>query len=172
MFCLSILASFASLSVMLAQDKGLDEIKYKEDYDRLQRIVTINQPIKRAEQLVKLYKESPGMDSRLKDYADDFFVKDMQSLLVGGNLIALRGICNRAIAVRPKFGQAYFYLGRVYVNEKKMNEAMLCYAKSHLIQSPLQKTAKQQLDNVYRKLNKGSLVGQDKIIKQAEEELK
>ena len=171
MFCLSTIVLIAGLSFVCAQDNGMKEIKYKEDYDRLQRIVPISQPIKRAEQLVKLYKESPGMDTRLQDYADDFFVKDMQSLLVKRNFIALRGICNRAIKVRPKFGQAYFYLGRVFVNENKTDEAMLNYAKSHLIKSPLQKKAKQQLDRIYRKLHNGSLVGQDKIIKKAEAEL-
>lgn len=172
MFCFSTLVLLASFLVVFAQDERLAEIKYKEDYDRLQRIVPIRQPVKRAEQLVKLYKESPDMDSRLRDYADDFFVKDMQSLLNQHDFIALRGICNNAIAVRPKFGQAYFYLGLAYKNEQKLDEAMDNFAISHLIKSRLQKKAKQQLDIIYRSLHNGSLIGEDKIIKKAEAELK
>ena len=170
----SLAAAFLFLGFLAAnaQDETLADIRYREDYERTQRIFKINQPVKRADQILLLYKDRADLDPRLREYTDSLFVQDMQNLMKQKNFVALRGLCDRAIKLRPKFGEAYFFLGVVLKNEKKIDEAMNAFAKCHLIKNPFQIQAKQQLDMTYRAVNKGSIVGQDKLINNARKELK
>lgn len=154
------------------QDETLAEIKYKEDYDRLQKIAAVNQPVRRAQLLLTFYKERPDLDPKLRDYADNLFARDLEALMKQDNAVALKGLCEKAFQIRPKFGEAYFFYGVVLRKEKKIEEAMNAFAKSYLIKNPLQKKAKEMLDTTYRSYNKGSMIGQDKILKRAKEELK
>jgi tetratricopeptide (TPR) repeat protein len=169
---LSVIILIPGLFTGRAQDAALEEIKYQEDYDRLQRIAAVKQPIKRAEQLATLFTEKKDLDSKLKEYANGLFVQDMDALVKQGSLVAAKGFAERVIHVNPKFGAVYLYYGVALKNEKKMKEAMNAFAKCHLLPNQFQQRAKQQLDVVYRSLNKGSMVGQDKFIKAVEAELK
>jgi tetratricopeptide (TPR) repeat protein len=112
------------------------------------------------------------MDSKLRDYADNLFARDLESLMNQGNFTALKGSCERVLQIRPKFGEVYLFYGVALKNEKKIQEAMNAFAKGYLIQNPLKAKAKQQLDVAYRQFSGGSLVGEDKIIKNALKELK
>jgi tetratricopeptide (TPR) repeat protein len=165
------LGFWAAGEVASTQEGSVEEIKYKEDYDRVQKIIKVRSPVTRTEQILNLYDDRPDMDSRLRKYTDDIFSKDLEALLKQNNYIALRGICEHAIKVDPSFGEAYLYYGVALKNDKRMEEAMIAFAKGFLIKNPLQKRAKQQLDIAYRSLHNGSLVGQDKIIEKAKEEL-
>ncbi len=167
-FCFSTLALTMGVFVARAQDESLAEIKYNEDYDRVQKIVKITQPLKRAEQLVALYKERPDMDSRIRDYADTFFAKDLESIMTQKNFVALKGLCEKALKARPKFGEAYLFLGMAYKHEGNINEAINALVKCAAIKSPVQKKGKQQLDIAYRATHNQSLIGEDKLIKAAE----
>jgi len=164
MFALGLLAA-------RAQEGTIAEIKYKEDYDRIQRIMKVNDPVKRADQFVTFYKEKPDVDPKLRDYADNVFARDLESLMNQGNYVALKSLCERALKVRPKFGEVYLFHGVVLKNEKKISEAMNAFAKGYLIKNPLQSKAKQQLDVTYRAFSGGSLIGEEKIIKNARTEL-
>jgi hypothetical protein len=155
-----------------AQQGTLEEIKYKEDYDRIQRIVKVSNPVKRSDQIVSLYKDRRDMDSRLQEYIDGILIKDLETLMKEANYIALRGLCENALQARPKFGAVYLYYGVALKNEKKADEALNALAKGSLIKGPYQTRAKQQLDLLYRTGNKGSLAGEDKIIEKAKAELK
>jgi tetratricopeptide (TPR) repeat protein len=155
-----------------AQEGTVAEIKYKEDYDRIQRIVKVSQPIKRADQLVSLFKERPDLDDKLQNYADNVFARDLESLAKQGNPAAVIGLCERVLKIRPRFGEVYLFYGIALKNEKKISEAMNAFAKCYVITNPLQKKAKQQLDVAYRATSGGSLIGQEKIIKNAIKELK
>lgn len=163
---------FLAASAGRAQDSAVDEIKYKEDYDRVQKIAAITQPIKRADQFITLYKERPDMDEKLRYYADGLFLRDLEALTKQRNFVAVRGLCERAIKVRPKFGEAYLHYGFVLKQEKKLDEAMNAFAKCFLIPNQYQARAKQQLDIVYRMKSGGSMVGQDKLIAAVKKDLK
>ncbi len=171
LFSVSFILLALAFSVSKAQEGSVEDIKYKEDYDRIQKIIKTRAPVARAEQILDLYDERPDMDSRLRQYTNDIFSKDLESLLKQNNYIALRGICEHAIKVDPDFGEVYLYYGVALKNEKRIEEAMIAFAKGYLIKNPLQTRAKQQLDLAYRSLHKGSLVGQDKIIEKAKAEL-
>jgi tetratricopeptide (TPR) repeat protein len=159
------------LSPLYAQD-ALSDIKYKDDYDRIQKAVKIGEPAKRADHMVQIYKESPDMNSQLRDYADNLFAKDLESLMKQGNYIAIMGICERVLKVRPKFGEAYLFYGVALKSDKKLDEALVAFARGASIKGPLQDKAKQQLDVNYRQSHKGSLIGEDKLMKEAMKDLK
>jgi len=162
-----------ALPAVFAQDETLEEIKYKEDYDRLQRIAPVTQPVKRAGLLLTFYKERPDLDPKLRTYADNLFARDLETLMKQDNTTALKGLCERAVKMRPKFGEAYFFYGVALRKEKKLEEALDAFAKSYVITGhPLRKKAKELLDSTYRSYNKGSLIGQDRFIKKAVQDLK
>jgi len=164
-------ALLAACCSVRAQDSTLAEIKYKEDYDRLQSIIRASDPAKRANQMLAFYKERPDTDARLLTYADNVFDKDLETLMNQENTSVLRDLCARALKLRPKFGEVYLFQGVVLKSEHKIDEAMLCFAKCYMIKNPLQSKAKQQLDIAYRAGNQGSLIGEDKILKRAVQEL-
>jgi len=161
-----------SLSAVYPQDEILAEIKYKEDYDRLQKITKVTQPVKRADLMVTFYKERPDLDPQLRAYADNIFAKDLESLWRQDNTVAMRGLCERALKIRPRFGEAYFFHAVVLKKDRKIEESMNAFAKCYVIKNPLQKKAKELLDVTYRTFNKRSLIGEEKIIKKAMQEMK
>jgi tetratricopeptide (TPR) repeat protein len=159
-------------SLVRAQDSTIADIKYKEDYDRIQTIRRTSDPAKRAGQMVAFYRERPDTDSRLLVYADNVFAKDLETLMQQQNYTALKELCERALKIRPRFGEVFLFQGVVLKNEGKINEAMNAFAKCYVIKNPLQTKAKQLLDVAFRTVNKGSLIGEDEIIKQAAQGLK
>ena len=169
---LSIIMLMSGIFAVRAQNAAIEEIKYQEDYDRLQRIAAVKPALKRADQLATFYTDRKDMDSRLKEYADGLFTQDMDALVKQKNLSAVKGFAERVLPVNPKFGALYLYYGVALKNDGKIQEAMKAFAKCHLLPNQFQQRAKQQLDIAYRATNKGSMVGLDKFIKEAEAELK
>ena len=172
LFGFYILVLASTLPAVYAQEGTIDEIQYKEDYDRIQKIIKVNNLVKRADQIIKLYEERSDMNSQLRDYTDGILANDLESLLKQENYIAVRGLSERALKVRPNFGSMYLYYGVALKNDKKIEEALLAFAKGSLIKGRYQARAKQQFDLTYRSTTGGSLVGQDKIIEKAKAELK
>jgi tetratricopeptide (TPR) repeat protein len=171
LFGFNILVLVAALSIVHAQEGTVEEIQYREDYDRIQEILKVNNLVKRADQIVKLYEERSDLNPQLRDYTDGLLANDLESLLKQGNYIAVRGLSESALKVRPKFGSMYLYYGVALKNDKRIEEALLAFAKGSLIKSPYQARAKQQFDVTYRSTTGGSLIGQDKIIAKAKAEL-
>ncbi len=169
---LSFLVFSFGMSNISAQDETLADIQYREDYDRIQEIVKINQIVTRAIRLLELYEERRDMDPQLVAYVDGVFTRDLQSLMRQKDYNALKRICERVVRARPIFGQPYFFYGAALRQEKKMDEAMDAFAKCFVITNPLQKKARQLLDITYRGLNNASLIDQDKIIDRARKELR
>ena len=168
----AVLAIALGLSAAYAQDESVSEIRYKEDYDQVQKIAKTAEPAKRSEQLLSFYKGRADMDPKIREYADNIFARDLESLLKQSNYTAMRGLAERALKTRPNFGEAYFFLGVSLKFDKKIDEAMNAFAKCYLIKNSLQPRAKQLLDTTYRSANRGSLTGEDKILKKAMSELK
>ncbi len=159
-------------SVLRAQDSTLEDIKYKEDYDRVQAIVKVTDLQKRTDRMLSMYKDRPDMGDQIRTYLDSLFLRDLETLMKQQNWPLLKGLCERALKARPKFGEVYLYQGVAFKNEKKNPEALAAFAKCYVITNQFQKKAKQQLDVLYRAENGGSLVGQDKLVKQAVKDLK
>jgi hypothetical protein len=167
-----VLVSVASICMLKGQDETLADIKYKEDYDRIQSIVKISDLVKRLDKLAALYSERRDMDIKLRDYADNLYSRDMETLTKQANYVAVRGISERILKIRPKFGEVYLYYGIALKNSKMVNEAMIAFARGSGIPNALSTKSKQQMDIAYRAAHGGSLVGQDKFIKDAMKDLK
>jgi hypothetical protein len=168
---ISILLSFALAAgnwAVRAQDA--EEIRYQEDYDRLQEILKISDPAKKADQLVVYYKGRPKLDSRIRVFADSNFGNTLNSMLKQPDVI--KKLVLGALAVRPNFGEALFFYGVILKNEGKLEEAAVAFAKSSLIENSRQPQAKQLLDPTYRAAHKGSIVGEDKWLNKIKAELK
>jgi hypothetical protein len=172
------LSSFAALilamtfPVLKAQDATLEDIKYNEDYDRVQTILKVSDVQKRSDRIIALYKERPDMRVDLRVYVDALFLKDLENLMKAQNFPVLGSICDKALKVRPKFGEVYLFQGIVFKNAKKNPEAMMAFAKCYIITNQFKARGKQQLDVLYRAEHGGSLIGQDKLVSQAAAEMR
>jgi hypothetical protein len=169
---LSVLLLITGLGTGRTQDGEIEDIKYNDDYARIQKIAAVTQPIKRAEQFIAVFSERPDLDDKLRAYATGLFVRDLDALSQQKNFMAIRGLCERAIKARPKFGEAYMYYGLALKQDNKLEEAVNAFAKCFLIPNPYQQRAKTLLDTTYRAKNKGSLVGEDKMLAALKKELK
>jgi tetratricopeptide (TPR) repeat protein len=169
---ISVMLFNMSFCMIRAQEGTVEDIQYKDDYDRIQILVKTSAPLKRADQLVTFFIERSNVNPQLRDYAANILSQDMEALLKQSNYVALRGLCERAIKARPKFGEVYLFYAAVLRNDGKINEAMNAYAKCYVIRNTLQAKAKQLLDVMYKASNRGSLNGQDKLIRNAVNELK
>ena len=161
-----------AISIINDQDETLADIKYKDDYDRIQSITKTSDLVKRLDKMANLYGERRDMDIKLRDYADKLFVLDMEALTKQSNYIAVRGLSERVLKNRPKFGELYLYYGIALKNSKKVDEALTAFARGASIPNALSAKSKQQLDITYRSVHGGSLVGEDKFIKEAMKGLK
>ena len=166
------LVFLSAICLANAQDETLADINYKEDYDRIQSITKIGDLVKRLDKIAALYAEKRDIDIKLRDYADKLFARDMETLTKQANYVAVRGISERILKLRPKFGEVYLYYGIALKNSKMINEAITAFARGASIPNALSQKSKQQLDIAYRSAHGGSLVGEDKFIKEAMKDLK
>jgi tetratricopeptide (TPR) repeat protein len=67
---------------------------------------------------------------------------------------------------------AYYYLGLSYWQQNRIDIAMLNLAKAYLLKGNASASAKQHLDNLYKSTHGQSLVGQDKVLARAAQDLK
>ncbi len=67
---------------------------------------------------------------------------------------------------------AYYYLGLSYWQQNKVDVAMLNLAKAFLLKGNASASAKQHLDNLYKSTHGQSLVGQDRVLARAQQDLK
>ncbi len=155
-----------------AQDSSLEDIKYKEDYDRVQTILKISDITKRTDRMLSMYKDRRDMNEQIRTYLDNLFVRDLDAFMKQQNFTALAKLSDSALKIRPRFGEVYLYQGIVLKNEKKTQEAMVAFARGASIKNPNQAKCRQQLDLLFRAANGGSLIGQEKFIKEAMKDLK
>ena len=66
---------------------------------------------------------------------------------------------------------AYYFLGMSYWQSNRSGEAMLNFAKAYLLKGQTATASKQYLDQLYKAGNRGSLVGQERIIDLARKQL-
>jgi tetratricopeptide (TPR) repeat protein len=170
-FWIPSLACAAFLLTALGQDESLEDFKYREDYDRVQSIVKTADVVKRAERMVAFYSERRDMKSELRDFADNIFARDLETMMKQNKYAPMKSICERVLKVRPRFGEAYLFYGVALKREKKMDEALKAFARAYGIDNPLKAKAKQQLDVTYRATG-GTLSGQEKLVRDAMKGLK
>jgi len=164
---LAIILCFAAARAW-AQEETPAETQYREDYERYQKIAAIKEPMKRADELLQFLKDRP--DSKLNGTVQSGYLYVVQEQATATKWDVVIAQSERFIRVRPKVGETYWFLGRAFSEQKKLDVAMIALAKCYLLKCPVSAKAKQYLDYLY-KGQRGNLVGLEKIIQKAREEI-
>jgi len=152
-----------------AQEESKEEAQYREDYERVQKLVAIPETGKRAEQLLQFFKDRPN--SRMNEYAQGQFFQILEGYAKAENKTELIAWSERYIKMRPRVGETYYFYGYGLKNAERITEAMDALAKCYVLKNPISSRAKDFLDFIYKARNKGSLAGEEAIIKKAQQEL-
>ena len=159
-------------SQALAQDQeeeSKDVKLYREDYDRYQKMMAIQDSTKRADALFNFIKDRP--DSKVVPNAQMAYLQIVDSLSKAEKFPAVITQCERMIKVRPSIGETYWFYGGALKNTNRLPEAMIALAKCTLIKNGLSTRANEFLEYLFRSQHQGSLIGLEKIKKTAKEEL-
>lgn len=152
-----------------AQQESDPERQYREDYERIQKIVASSDAMQRAEQLFAFIKGRPN--SKLVEYAQGSFYQVLEGLIKAERFEPLLILSERYIRLRPRAGETYYFYGAALKNAKRYTEAMNALAKCYLIRNPVSRRAKDFLEFIYKSQNRGSLLGMEAIIKKAQGEV-
>ena len=82
------------------------------------------------------------------------------------------GALSSSLKYFPQNDEAYYYLGMSYWFASDTYNAQKALAKSALLNKPYSKTARTQLENLYKQLHNGSLEGIDAVLRAASAETK
>jgi tetratricopeptide (TPR) repeat protein len=77
-----------------------------------------------------------------------------------------------AVKYDKRNGQTYYALGMSYWQTNKTDTAMMNFAKAYVLKGNTAAAAKRYLDQLYKSSHRNSLIGQERIIQQAEAALK
>jgi tetratricopeptide (TPR) repeat protein len=165
---LAAIALCLGASTIWAQEESDEDRQYREDYEKVQKIVTIADPVKRGEQLLAFLKDRPS--PKLVEFAQGNFFLALDALLKQHRYAPMLSLAESFIKFRPRAGEPYFYYGAALKDQQKYPEAMDALAKCYVLKNPISGRAKEFLDVIYKGRNAGSLAGQDKIIKKAQAE--
>jgi len=172
-FIFLVLVFASSLTAALGQDTTAADIKYEEEYNRALAIGNSkDQPAKQAEKFLTFFKDNLNADPKIMLYADGIFLQDLEKLNTQKDYAAVASLAERAVKLRPLFGEAYLHYGFALKNQQKLPEAINAFAKCSVIRNQYMARAKQQLDLAYRAAHNNSLVGEDKLIIEIKKQLK
>jgi len=157
--------------VMLGQEQeeSPEVTKYREDYERYQKIAAIKDQLKRGDALYKFLRER--RDSKLLKNIQVDYLRIMESLHKEKNYSAIIPRSERFIKLFPRVGETYYLYGFALREGGKPEQAMNALAKCHLLRVPASIKAKRLLEYIYKGQHNGSLAGLDEIIRQARSEL-
>jgi tetratricopeptide (TPR) repeat protein len=159
-------------SPLWAQDEqeSPEAKQYREDYERLQKTTAISDAVKRADGLLAFLKERP--DSKMADYAQGNYLQVLEGLAKAEKYQVVVTLCERFIKLRPRVGEAYYFYGAALKNTGKVPEAMDALAKCAVMKNNnAARKAREFLEYIYKSQNQGSIVGLDKLLKKAQDDL-
>jgi tetratricopeptide (TPR) repeat protein len=157
------------LSQLRAQDESPAETKYREDYERVIKIKDIPDGMKRAESLLALMKEGP--DPRVFDYAQTLFLLAVEGFNKAEKYPQVIALSEKFIKLRPQVGETYYFYGTALKKTNKTPEAIDALAKCSVLRNRASRQATEFLEYIYKSQNNGSLVGLDKVLKKAKDDL-
>jgi hypothetical protein len=160
---------FGTGELWAQEEESAEETQYREDYERVTKVVATADVMRRADQLFQFIKERPN--SRMAGYAQQHYWAVLETLSKSEKHAAIITLSERLIALRPRVGETYYFYGAALKNVQKFPEAMTALAKCYVLKNTASRKAKEFLDYIYRTQNKGSMVGIDRLIKKAEAEI-
>jgi hypothetical protein len=163
---LGLLVILSAAAALAQDDEPADVKQYREDYDRLQKVMAISDITKRSDALLVFLKERP--DSKMVDYAQGNYLQILEGLAKAEKWPAMVALSEKFIKQRPKVGETYYFYGAALKNSQRLPEAMDALAKCAVMKNNASRKAREFLEYTYKAQNNGSLTGLDKILKKAE----
>ena len=166
---LGVVLWFGALPLQAQDEETPEQKQYRDDYEQYQRISAITDPAKRAESLIQFLQARPKTQLIAKiqyDYlavVQDWFKQSKWDLVVTQ--------MERFLKLRPRVGEAYYFLGASLREQKKLPEAMDALAKCYVLTCPVSQKARQFLEMLYKGANRGSTAGLDALIAKARKEV-
>jgi tetratricopeptide (TPR) repeat protein len=143
--------------------------QYREDYEQYKKIIAITEPLKRSDELLQFLKDHPK--SQLEANVQHDYLQVVQDLFNQSKWDAVVTQSERFIKVRPKTGEAYYFLGAALKQQNKIPEAMDALAKCYVLQCRVSERARQFLEVIYKGTHNGTTAGLDAIIQKAKAEI-
>jgi tetratricopeptide (TPR) repeat protein len=169
LFGVLLTSGFLQVWAQEEQEESKDVKQYREDYDRYQKAIAIQDSMKRADVLFQFMKDRP--DSKVIDHAQMGYLLVVESLAKAEKYPVVITQCERLIKLRPHSGETYYFYGAALKNVGRVPEGMNALAKCTLIKNPAARKAQEFLEFVYKSQNQGSLIGLEKLKKAAQEDL-
>jgi cytochrome c-type biogenesis protein CcmH/NrfG len=162
---LGVVLWFGTTPMWAQEDETPEQKQYRQDYEVWQKIQVVKEPMKRADDLLQFMKDRPN--SKLIANAQDDYLRVVQDLTRQSKWDVVVTQTERLLKVRPKVGEAYYFLGQALKEQQKLPEAMDALAKCYVLKCLASQRARQFLEVIYKGVNKGSLTGLDAIIQKA-----
>ena len=122
-------------------------------------------------------KKPEGMEDKAWDdmvnnsYAVAYGVLGASSYQNGSYATAIKHLEN-ALQYNNRNESAYYFLGMSYWRTNKLDSAMLNFAKAYLLKGSTSSNAKKYLEQLWSSSHRGSLVGMDRVIQRAQQDMK
>jgi tetratricopeptide (TPR) repeat protein len=169
LFGLLLIFGFSQVRGQEQEGESKEAAQYREDYERLQKIIAISDVTKKADALFQFMKERT--DSKVLDYAQGNYLQVIDSFAKAEKYPVVAQQCERLIKLRPRVGETYYYYGAALKNMNRIPEAMTALAKCTLIKNAAARKANEFLEFIYKAQNQGSIIGLEKIKKAAQADL-
>jgi hypothetical protein len=158
-----------SIRLCAQQDDTAKEEQYRADYDQLQKMMAIKDPMKRGQEFLQFLKDRPK--SQLETYVLQNYYQILQEDNTQSKWDALELQSEGLLKVRPKVGEAYFFWGTALRQQNKLPEAMEALAKCYVLKCPVSDKARQFLEVLYKGTHNGKITGLDALIQKARSEI-
>lgn len=166
---LGVFVWFGAAQLRAQEEETAAQKQYREDYEQYQKVLAVKEPMKRADELLQFLKDRPKSQLDLNVQHD--YLQVVQDLYGQSKWEAVVTQVERFIKVRPKTGEAYYFLGAALKEQSKIPEAMDALAKCYVLQCRVSERARQFLEVIYKGTHKGSTAGLDAIIQKARAEI-
>jgi len=165
---LGVVLWFGTIPLLAQEDEPPEMKQYRDDYERYQKIKAMKDRVKRADELLQFLKDRSNSKLELTVQADYWVI--LQDLNKESKWDTSTLLAERLVKVRPKTGEAYYFLGQSLKEQKKLPEAMDALAKCVVLKNQLSAKARQFLEYIYKSV-KGNLNGLDALLQKAVKDL-
>jgi len=166
---LGVVVWFGTARLRAQEEETPAQKQYREDYEQYQKVLAIREPLKRADELLQFLKDRPK--SQLDPNIRHDYLQIVQDLSNQSKWDAVVTQAERFTKVRPKTGEAYYFLGAALKEQNKLPDAMDALAKCYVLKCGVSERARQFLEVIYKGTHNGKTTGLDALIQKAKAEV-
>lgn len=166
---LGVVLWFGTAPLCAQEDETPAQKQYREDYEQYQKITAIKEPLKRTDALLQFMSERPK--SQLEPNVRHDFLQIVQEAYSQSQWETVVTQTERLVKVRPRVGEAYYFLGSSLKELGKLPEAMDALAKCSVIKSAISVKARSFLESIFKGTHQGKTAGIEALIEKARKEI-